>query len=421
MSKLPLEGIRVIDATISWAGPFATNLLATMGAEVIHVESIQFIDPWRGGGTAGYIAGLRLWELSPLANSVNSDKLGITLDLTNPRGVDIFKRLVKISDVVAENYTVRVMKNFGLDYPVLKEVNPRIIMISLPANGCSGPWKDYSGYAHSVEQMAGISQLTGEPDGPPMMTGFGIADPVAGVNGAAALLMALLFRQATGKGQYIDLSQTEALTCLIGEAIAEASMNGSVQPRRGNGHPFMAPHGTYRCQGDDLWVSIAVASDEEWRRFVQAIGAPPWSGEERFADAASRWHHRRELDALIEEWTVQHDHYEVMNVLQRAGVAAGAVITSAELLTDPHLQARGTYQMIDRGVVGNKANTVPTAAMKFSKCPLRIRRPGPLLGEHNEYVLGTILGMSAEEIASLAADNVIGKAPLGYKEEAETG
>jgi len=417
MSQLPLAGIRVIDATISWAGPFAMSILATLGAEVIHVESIQYIDPWRGGATSGYIEGLKLWELSPLANSVNTGKFGITLDLSRPRGADIFKQLVKISDIVAENYTVRVMKNFGLDYPALREINTSIIMISLPANGATGPWKDHPGYGHSVEQMAGIPQLTGEPDDPPRMTAFGIADPVAAVNGAAAVLMALLFRQVTGKGQYIDLSQTEALTCMIGEAIADASMNGRVQPRRGNRHPFMAPHGYYRCAGDDLWVAIAVASDEQWQRFAAAIGDPPWTKEERFADTMSRWHNQDELDELIEAWTIQHDHYEIMNLLQQAGVAAGAVLTSAEMLTDPHLVARGTYQMLERELVGAKLYPIPTAAARLSKCELKIPRPAPLLGEHNEYILGSLLGIPPEEIESLVTEHIIGKVPLGYEEQ----
>jgi crotonobetainyl-CoA:carnitine CoA-transferase CaiB-like acyl-CoA transferase len=407
-----MEGIRVTDATNSWSGPYTAQLLASMGAEVIKVESIQYLDTWRGGGTRS-LEGEALWERSPLWNSVNAGKLSITLDLSRPKGVEIFKKLVKISDIVAENYTPRVMKSFGLDYPVLSEVNPGIIMISLPAHGSTGPWKDYPGFAASIEQMAGIPQLTGYPDGPPKMSGAGFTDPIAGVNGMIAIMMALLYRQMTGKGQYIDLSQIEALTCLIGDAIADYSMNKRVQPRRGNRHPSMAPHGCYRCQGDDLWVDIAVSSDEEWRQFCRAIGSPAWTEEERFADALSRWQHQDELDRLVEEWTVQHDHYQVMNTLQQAGVAAGAVLTTAELLADPHLKERGTFQVVERAIVGPHPYPVPSAPMRLSECPAEIRRPAPLLGEHNDYVLGELLGMSREEIQSLADDNIIGTTPLG--------
>ena len=411
MWGLPLEGIRITDVTNSWAGPYAMQLMASMGAEVIKVDSIQRLDPWRGAGTA--IMDIeKPWERSPGFNSDNTDKLGITLDLTRPKGVEIFKQLVKISDVVAENYTPRVMKNFGLDYPVLKQVNPRIIMISLSAHGQTGPWKDYPGFGLSIELMNGFAQLTGYPDGPPKETGFSITDPLAGVYGMTAVMLALLHREMTGEGQYIDLSQIEATTCTIGDAIVDYSMNQRVQPRRGNRHPSMAPHGYYRCKGDDLWVGIAVSSDEEWQHFGKAMGNPTWTREERFADSLSRLHNQDELDKLIEEWTIQRDHNEVMDTLQKIGVAAGAVLTGAEHVNDPHLKARGTFQIVDRAVVGPHPYPIPSAPMRLSKSPATIRRPAPLLGEHNEYVLKELLSMSEDEIQSLADEKIIGTEPL---------
>ena len=411
MTKLPLEGLRVIDVTTNWSGPFAMNMLSTMGAEVIKVESIQRLDPWRGTATAD-VPEENFWEYSPAFNSVNSDKLGITLDLSRPKGAEVFKNLVKISDIVGENYTPRVMKNFGLDYPILSEINPRIIMISLPAHGSTGPWKDFPGFAASIEQTAGIPQLTGYPDGLPQMTGSGFTDPIAGVNGMMAVMFALLYRQRTGKGQHIDLSQIEAITCLIGDAVVDYSMNKRIQPRRGNYHPSMAPHGYYRCKGDDLWAGIAVSSDEEWRQFVKAIGEPPWTEDEKFADSLSRWHHREELDKLVEDWTMQHDHYEVMHILQKAGVAAGPVISSVELLDDPHLKARGTYQVVERTFVGSHPYILPTAPIKLSKTTIAIHKPAPVLGEHNDYVLRELLGMPQAEIQDLADEQIIGTAPL---------
>ncbi len=413
MARLPLEGIRVADVTNSWAGPYTTNLLATLGAQVIKVEAIQRLDLWRSGAAAG-AATEKQWERSPVWNSVNTGKLDITLDLTRPKGVEIFKKLVKISDIVAENYTPRVMRNFGLDYPILKEINPRIVMVSLPSHGMTGPYKDFVGYAYSIEQTAGSSQLHGFPDELPKMSTGGFSDPGAGLYGAMAVMFALLYRQMTGKGQYIDLSQIEAMTCIFGDAIVDYTMNNRVQLRRGNRHLSMAPHSYYRCQGDDRWVGIAVSSDEEWRQFARAIGNLLWTKEERFADSVSRYQHQDELDKLIEEWTIQREGYEVMDTLQKAGVAAGPALIGAELLADPHLKERGTYQRVDRDIVGTHPYAIPTAPMRFSKAPVSIRRPAPLLGEHNDYVLGEILGMSKEEIQSLADDQIIGTVPLRF-------
>ena len=406
MTNLPLSNIRVIDLTMWWSGTLMAQILASMGAEVIKIESLQRLDPWRGVGSA--FATGKKYEKSPLFNSINNDKYGITLNLTNPKGKELFKKLVKIGDVVTENYTPRVMRNFGLAYDVLKEINPKLIMIGLPSQGATGPWKELAGYGHSIEQMAGIPQLTGEPDGPPEMEGSCPSDPIVGINGAFAVFTALLYRQRTGKGQYIDLSQIEAYTSLIGDAVVEYSMNQQVRPRRGNRHPSMAPHGYYRCKGDDLWVGIALASDEEWERFCEVMGNPPWTKEEQFTDKLSRWHHQDELDKLVEEWTAQHEHYEIMNLLQKAGVAAGAVLTSAELLTDPHLKERGVYQTVERAEVGTHPYYIPAAPMRLSNASFGIRKPAPLVGEDNEYILGGLLGLSKEELQSLEEEQVIG-------------
>jgi len=389
-----------------WSGTLATQILASMGAEVIKIESLQRLDPWRGVGSA-FAAGKK-YEKSPLFNSINSDKYGITLNLSHPKGQEIFKKLVKIGDVVTENYTPRVMRNFGLTYDVLKELNPKLIMISLPSQGSSGPWKELAGYGHSIEQMSGIPQLTGQPDGPPEMEGSCPSDPIVGINGALAVFNALLFRQRTGKGQYIDLSQIEAYTSLIGDAIVEYSMNQNIRPRRGNRHPSMAPHGYYRCKGDDLWVGIALASDGEWEHFCDVIGNPALAKDERFADSLTRLRNQDELDKLVEEWTMQHDHYEVMNLLQEAGIAAGAVLTSAELLSDPHLKERGVVQIVERTEVGNHPYYRHSAPMRLSNASFNIRKPAPTVGEDNEHVLRELLGISREEMQKLEDEQVIG-------------
>jgi crotonobetainyl-CoA:carnitine CoA-transferase CaiB-like acyl-CoA transferase len=245
------------------------------------------------------------------------------------------------------------------------------------------------------------------------MSSAGFTDPIAGINGALAVMTALLYGQTTGTGQYIDLSQVEAVTSLIGDAIIEYTMNNSIQPRRGNRHPFAAPHGCYRCKSEDRWLDLAVYTDNEWRAFCRVTGNPRMAEDERFKDSLSRWQNQDELDKIVETWTIQHNHIEAMYILQRAGITAGAVLSSAELLNDPHLKERGTFQILERAVVGTHPYPVPTAPMRFEGVATKLERPAPTMGQHNEYVLGELLGLSHDEIASLEKEQVIGKRPLG--------
>ena len=408
MQPMALKGIRVIDCSMWFAGPLATLLLAQMGAEIIKVESIQAMDGWRGGLSIPD-AG-KIWETSPTYNSVNHNKYDVTLDLNHPKGVALFKRLVNIGDVVVENYTPRVMENFGLDYGVLRGVNPEIIMLSMPGYGRTGPWKDFVAFAFLVEALSGIPQITGYSDGPPMLMGASQADAVAGYNGAFAVLTALEHKRKTGEGQHIDLSQIEALTCMMGEPIVDYSMNKRVWMRQGNRHPSMAPHGCYRCKGEDKWVTIAVSTDKEWENFCDAVCKAEWKKDPRFSDASVRWRHREELDQLINNWTVDYDPREIMELLQTAGVAAGPVFSHEELLADPHLKERGYFTTMTKEEVGTHA--YPGVYAKLSKTPGKIKWPSPTLGQHNEYVLGELLGMSENEITALADENIIGKGPV---------
>jgi len=405
-SELPLEGLRILDLSAYLSGPYATALLADMGAEVIKIESIQRYDGYRlfSPLEPGNI------EKSSHYNWCNHGKIGITLDLTRPRGVEIFKSLVSISDAVVENFSTRVMANFGLDYPVLKEINPRIIMLSMPCFGTTGPWKDYVGFAHVFEEMSGVVYLTGYADGPPLVSAIGYADSNSGLNGVFALLAALHQRRRTGKGQFIDLSQTEALTCLIGEVILDYCINKRSQGRRGNRHPFMAPQGCYRCRGEDNWIAITVATDSQWENLRLLMGNPHWAADERFSTAKGRLQFQDEIDERMGKWTAGQDRFELMHLLQREGIAAGPMLLLQDLLEDPHLNRRGFYTMVDRDMVGTHPHSC--LATKLSRTPGRIRRPAPLLGEHNELVLGELLEMSGEEIAMLEEDRIIGKKPL---------
>ena len=420
MFGLPLEGLRVIDLTMWFAGPMGGRLLADMGAEVIKVESLGHIDPWRGPAVITPELAERMPETfasgkpynrSAGFNLQNRNKLGITLDLRTEQGKDIFRRLVGISDVVLENYSPRVMDGFGLDYPALKEINPRIIMMSLPALGRTGPDRDYIAFGQTIDCMSGMAYLTGYPgEGPMLQSGISYGDPLSGMNAAFAVLAAVHYRRRTGRGMHIDLSQVEGLVSFNADSVMDYTMNGRIRERVGNRHPAMAPHGCYRCRGEDSWVVISVPSDAVWERLGQAIGQPSWVEDSRFADVAGRYNHQDELDRLVEAWTVQYEHYEVMRILQQADIPAGPVLNAKELVEEPHLNERGLYETITHPETG----THPYVGMyaRFSKTPGSIRTPAPCLGEHNRYVLGEMLGVSEEEIASLEELGIIGTEAL---------
>ena len=423
-SNTVLAGIRILDLSRVWAGPLATRMLADMGAEVILIEATNArMDKtnleltkqmWQAGRRLAYFPdgdpGEQPWNRQAMINDFNRNKLGLTLDLNNPRGKDIFRRLVKISDVVLENYTPRVMKNFGFDYPVLTEINPGIIMISMPGYGMDGPYRDYPAYGSGLEQHAGFSSVIGYVDSGPYRTQNSYPDPVASVNAASAIMLALWYRRRTGKGQYIDLAQIEASTCLLGEVFLDYSMNQRPPQRMGNRHAFRAPHGCYRCRGEDRWVAIAVAGDEEWEALCQVMGNPPWSKEERFVGQLSRWQNQDELDKLIEGWTIGHDHYRVMHRLQKVGVAAGTVVNAQEMLSDPQLRERGYFIELTHPQAGTHLYT--GFPVKLSQTPTSFRRPAPCFGEHNGYVLGELLGLSEEDIAQLEKDQIISTSPI---------
>jgi benzylsuccinate CoA-transferase BbsF subunit len=283
-------------------------------------------------------------------------------------------------------------------------------MVSMPAMGMTGPEKDYVGYGVTIEQLAGLVSITGYLGDVPMKSGINYGDPIAGIAAAGYLMAALSYRQRTGKGQLVDISQREATACLIGDVIMDYSMNKRIQTPIGNRHSSMVPHGCYRCQGEDMWVTIAVGSDAEWQALCQVMGKPELARDERFADVLSRHRNQDELDVIIEEWTKEHDHYEVMHSLQEVGVMAGAVLNPQEVVEDPHLQARGFYEDVTHPEAGTFCYAGPS--WKLSKTPGSIRKPAPCLGEHNDYVYKEILGMSEQEVAELAEEGIISNIPI---------
>jgi len=404
MAKQPFEGIRICDLSQNWSGPYCTAYLGGLGAEVIKIESIQHPDSYR----VGILLSDSWWEIYGPWNCTNMNKYSVTLDLNNPIGKDLFKKLVKLSDVVIENFSSRVMENFGLPYQALKELRKDIIMVSMQGYGQSGPWRDYASFGLAFEQSGGAAYLTGYQDGPPLNLG-GSADTIAGMHAAFAIQAALEYRERTGKGQLIEIAQAELLTRFLGAPIIDYWFNRRIWGRLGNRDPYRAPHGVYRCKDADMWVAISVSSDEEWTALCQVIGKPELAVDEQFSTMGGRLLNQDTLDKLIETWTIQHDRYEAMTILQKAGVAAGALTVPDKLQHEPHIKDRHFFQELTRDVIGTQL--YPRWPIRFTETPINIR-PAPLLGEHNDYVLGTILGLSKTEIEELEKREIIGKTPL---------
>ena len=407
-----LEGIRIIDLTMVFAGPTSSRLLAVLGAEVIKIESAVRSDVFtRANVYPENEPGEEPWNQGSFFHTINAGKYGVSLNLGSEKGREIFKSLVKISDAVVENFSPRVMENWDLGYEELKKIKPDLIMVSMSGLGHYGPLRDFYMYVPGMEGMSGLTYLTGYPDEPPLLSGHAYGDWVLGATGAAALLVALYSRQRLGVGQYIDVAGREAVACHIGEIIMDYTLNGREGSRVGNQHSSAAPHGCYRCKGNDQWINIVVENDEQWRGFCRAIGGPAWTKEERFNDALSRWRHREELDRLVEAWTNQHDHYEAMEILQKAGVPSGAVLSMREMHLDPHYVDRDFFEVIDHGKgIGKRPIPKPMPA-KFSDVEEFVLRRAPRFGQDNEYVFCDLLGMSKDEVRTLEEEKVIGGLP----------
>lgn len=386
-----LHNIRILDFSWVLAGPYATRILADFGAEVIKVQPLM--PEAEDKFSRGYY------------NTWNRNKLGITLNLNKPQGVALAQRLVGMSDAVVENFAPRVMANWGLDYAHLKQLKPDIIMLSMSTMGNSGHWRDYVGFGATVQAFSGMTSLTAYPGKPPSGLGFAYADHVAGLTAALALLSALEYRCKTGEGQYIALSQVEAMVSLLGNAFLDYAVSGKPPEAVANRSSQAAPYGIYRCQGDDLWCAIAVRSDTEWSGFCRALGNPAWTKDDRFATLSARLANADALDKLVEGWTREHTAGEVMARLQEQGVAAGAVQDAHAVANDPQLRARDFFVELDHPELGK---TISDATpIKLSDTPARYLRAAPLLGQDNDYVYGKLLGLSTDELTRLREQGVI--------------
>ena len=398
----PLTGIRVTDFTWAWAGPHGTLLLALMGAQVIKIESRTRLDHSRvrslmAGATKGGP------DASALFNDLNLNKLSVTLDLRKEESQAIVRRLVAESDVVVQNMRPGALERLNLGYEDLRAVKPDIVMLSSSAVGATEPEGRYAGYAPTFASMSGIADITGYPDRPPLPLS-GSVDLRVGTAGAFAILAALYHRDRTGNGRHIDLSSTEVMSSLIGEIFLGFDMTGRLPERMGNRDAAMAPHNCYRCLGDTGWVTIAVGSEDEWLALKREI-ADPALEEEGFADPTERWRKQERLDAIVERWTSERAADDVVKTLQAAGVASMRVNNGAKIALDAHTQERGVMQKVEHPVVGERL--VVGGPWRFGGDGAGVRRAAPLLGEHNSYVLGEILGMSDEEIEELSRAGVL--------------
>jgi benzylsuccinate CoA-transferase BbsF subunit len=391
MQKLPLEGIRVVDFTTARAGSHISQWLGIMGAEVLKIESELRPD------------GMRI---SHRFADFNTSKKSITLNMNKPKSAELVKKLVKVSDIVADNFGGAVMERWGLGYSELKKIKPSIIVYTGCGWGRTGPYRERPAYAPVIDAFTGFAFANGYVGGPPLLIGEGgWTDSVSAQHAVFAILAALFHRLITGEGQYIDLSMSEATLAFIPEVVLNYTINGKIMERTGNRDNFMAPHGCYRCQGEDKWVAIAVSNDDEWSAFCNAVGNPEWTRKEEFGDQLSRWQNQDELDKLIQEWTIKHTHYEAMETLQKAGVIAGASLDIGEIVNDPHLKERGYMVEMEHPEMGKVVRAA--VPWRLSDSPKGNYAPSPLLGEHNNYVFGELLGLSKEEIKQLHEEQVI--------------
>jgi benzylsuccinate CoA-transferase BbsF subunit len=401
-----LKGVRVLEFTAGMAGPWIGRFMAYCGAEVIRVESTNrpdvvrlYVPPWAPEmGTQP--------QMSPWFTDWDAGKRYIAIDLTKPQAVALAKRLVTICDVVVENYRSGVIDKLGLGYGTLREVKPDLIMLSTSGFGDSGPHRRYITWGPNIETLSGLSTLSGFPERECTLTQFAYPDAVGALHGLVAILCAMDHRHRTGAGQYINLSQLEATVSVIGHVLMERLANGREPVRRGNRSAYMAPHNCYRCKGEDQWCVVAVSSDAEWRRFCKAIGNPDWTGDSRFTTLASRLENVEELDRLVEEWTSRQDNYEVMNLLQEAGVAAGVVQTvEDEFRRDRQLMAREFFEEIEHLKKGKVF--APGIPLGLTGTPGRTRCAGAAVGQDNEYVFGKLLGLTEAEIQAYMVAEVI--------------
>jgi len=411
-SAPPLRGLRLLDLTQAWVGPYATQLLADLGADVIKVESHKRPDVWRGGEGPGIglpsnlPAHVHPWNANANFNMVNRNKRDLGLDLGSAEGTALFLRLVRNADLVMENYTPRVMGNFGLAYDVLRQEQPDLVMVSFSGYGADGPYRNFKANGATTEATSGWDSLLGYPGGPPLMMGAMQADAITGLQMAALALVALLYRQQGGPGQHVEGSMFEAAVGYIGEQILHASLTGEQASRGGNRDPAMAPHGAFPCQGDDAWIAISVRDQTDWEALLSVVADEPELHDPRFTTLAGRLAAVDDLEAALSRWTATEDRHVLAARLQKAGIPAAPVQRGDEVLHDPHLTARAWFKPMTHADMGTHLHH--GHPWRFSRTPPVCATPAPRLGEHSAEVLAGELGLTLDEIARLTEFGISG-------------
>ena len=397
-----LEGVRVIDFSWIVAGPQCTRILADFGADVIKIENYSNMDYIRASG------GADSPNRSPLFNTLNRNKRSLTLNVMHPRGMELLKTLIKKSDVIVENFSSRVLEKWGLGYEEQKKLNPGIIYCSMSGFGHSGRDREFVTWGPTAQALSGLTYMSGLPGEESAGWGFSYMDHTGGFYGTIAIMMALLHRNKTGEGQHLDLSQVEAGIGLTGTSVLDYTVNNrrdGMPPGNRAPEREIAPHNSYPCRGEDRWCVIAVTNDAEWDSLVNILGNPAWANDERFATMASRFANQNDLDEFISQWTINLTPLEVFDVLQNAGVPAGAVQTPMERAEiDLQLKHRGFIAEVEHAELENtKVESIP---MKMSETPWKLNKASPLLGEHSAEIYMELLGVSAEELGTLFEEGI---------------
>ena len=412
-SPKALDGLRIVEMGQLIAIPFATKMLGDMGAEVVRIESCTRMDGYRVAGFYKNDGSGEFWNRAVNFYEQNRGKQSLTLDLAQSSGIETLIELIAVSDVFVENFTPRVISNFGLEYDDLRKVKPDIIMVSSTGYGHTGPWSGFGAIGYGTEAACGLAAVTGYIDGPPSIPELPYADYTAGEHTVFAIMAALMHRAATGQGQFIDVSQTQTLTATVPEPLMDYAFNGRVTGTSGNRDDRWAPQGTYTCTGEDSWISLSVRSDSEWTALCGVLERPKWVSDTRFADGLSRFRNHDLIDTLISEVTSSWSADELQGALQAAGVPAGAVLDGKALLFNEHLNARGFYEVVSH-TESSGMPPLPYASRpwKFGETPGEIKSAAPTLGEHNRSILSDLLGLEDVRIAEMRDSGVIGTSPV---------
>ncbi|HJM92505.1 MAG: CoA transferase [Alphaproteobacteria bacterium] len=425
MAKLPLDGIRIIDSSYVFAGPYAAGLLADLGAEVIKIEGPKRPDIVRGSAFSGMLpddcGGEDPWNRASAYNLLNRGKKSLVVDLKQEEGREILADLIKVSDVFIENFTPRVLRGWGLDYPNLQKIKPDLILVSNTGYGQAGPYAAYPAQATTQEATHGLAAVTGYRGGEPSKAGQSYVDFLAGWACVMSVLLGLRFRRRFGRGLWADVSMYQLGCYNLSEFVLDHITNGAENERIGNRHRQFAPQGCYRCAGDDSWCVLSVRDDEEWRALCGVIGRPELAVDKRFATEPARHANHNEIDEIISLWSAGVPKMDAMEQLQAAGVPAAAVLDGRDLHLDPHLKSRRFLEMQkfpeDRNIGARRP--IIGRPWKFSRMPLHVRGPGPMFGQHNREVLQDILGYGEARCEKLESTGVLADKPQSPVSAAE--